>query len=160
MAIFANFGKIKGSTTAEGYKDMIEFHDFQLGSGRQINMEVGKGMERESTKPSISQVTMNKKMDKSSTDFFVGSLAGQAIDKVEINFVKTSKGALETYATYTLENVLVDNYTVSGHKEGHPEETVSLAYTKIEMKYHPRKADNTKGSPIPVGYDVDKGAKI
>ena len=160
MAIYANFGKIKGSTTAEGYKDMIEFTDFQLGSGRQISMEVGKGTERESTKPAISQITLNKRMDKSSPDFFIGALAGKALDKVEINFAKTSKGALETYTTYTLENVLVDNYTVTGYKEGHPEESVSLAYTKIEMKYHPRKSDNTKDSPIPVGYDVDKGAKV
>ena len=160
MAIYADFGKTKGSVTAEGFKDHIEFSSFSLGSGRSIYMEVGKGTEREPTAPSISEVTMLKQMDKSSPDFFLGSMVGKALDKVEIKFVKTSEGALENYLTYTLHDVLVSAYDVSGAKEENPMETINLAYTKIEMKYHPRKSDNTKGSAIPVGYDVDKGKKL
>ena len=160
MAIYADFGKIKGSVTAEGFKDHIEFTSFGLGSGRAITMEVGKGTEREPTAPSAGEVTLAKTMDKSSPDFFVNSMAGKAIDKAEIKFVKTSEGALERYLTYTLHDVLVSAYDVSGAKEENPSETISLAYTKIEMKYHPRKSDNTKDSAIPTGYDVDKGKKL
>ena len=160
MAIYADFGKIKGSVTAEGFKDHIEFSSFSLGSGRSIFMEVGKGTEREPTAPTISEVTVIKSMDKSSPDFFLGSMVGKAIDKAEIKFVKTSEGALERYLTYTLHDVLVSAYDVGGQKEENPTETLSLAYTKIEMKYHPRKSDNTNDSAIPAGYDVDKGKKL
>ena len=160
MAIYADFGKIKGSVTAEGFKDHIELASFGLGSGRNIFMEVGKGTERESTAPNIGEVSMNKTMDRSSSELFAGSMAGKAIDKVEIKFVKTSEGALERYLTYTLHDVLVSAYNVSGAREQQPTESLSLAYTKIELKYHPRKSDNTKGSAIPVGYDVSKGKKL
>ena len=160
MAIYADFGKIHGSVTAEGFKNHIEFNSFKLGSGRHILMEVGKGTNREGSIPSISEVSMDKKMDKSSPYFFVGSVAGKAIDKVEIKFVKTSKGGTEKYLTYTLYNVLVSGYDIGGSKDGDPQEHIGLAYTKIEMKYHPRNAENTTNSAIPTGYDVDTGKKL
>ena len=155
MDIFADFGKIKGSVTAKGYQNHVELSSLGFMSGSAVWMEIGKGATRDGhNKPFFSEVSFNKKMDKSSVAFFVGSMAGKAIDKVEIKYVKTSKDATETYLTYTLHTVLVSDYAVVIDKDGDPQENISLAYDMIEMKYHPRKADNTNDSAMPAGYDL------
>ena len=58
--------------------------------------------------------------------------------------------------------MLVSSYSISGVGEddsGDPMESLSLAYTTIELKYHPRKRDNTLDSAIPAGYDLTLAAK-
>ena len=161
LAIYAKFGKIEGSVCAKGYENHIEWEKLSFYSDRRVSMEVGIHGEREADKPFISGVSLSKKMDKASPYFFTSALAGKAIDKVEIKCVKTSEDAIEEYLTYVLEDVLVSDYMFAGvEEEGEPTEHVSLAYNKIEMKYRPRKEDNSLGSPIPGGYDVKFGKKI
>ena len=159
MAIYMKMGKIAGDVSASGFEQYIELFSFEFGSGRGISMSVGSGKEREATKPSLSEVTCAKAMDKASPYLFLESCVGKAIDKVEIKFVKTSADALENYLTYTLDNVLISSYSAASEGED-PSETLSLAYTKVEMKYHPRKPDNTLDSAIPAGYDLELGKKV
>ena len=159
MAIYMKLGKIAGDVTAEGFQQYIECYSFQFGAGRGISMSVGGGKDREATKPSLSEVTLSKSMDKASPYLFLEACVGKAIDKVEIKFVKTSADALENYLTYTLDKVLVSSYSASSGGD-EPSESLSLAYTKVEMKYHPRKPDNTLDSAIPAGYDLELGKKI
>ena len=159
MAIYMKMGKISGDVSSQGFKDYIECYSFQFGSGRGISMSVGSGKEREATKPSLSEVTLSKSMDKASPYLFLESCVGKAIDKVEIKFVKTSADSLENYLTYTLDKVLVSSYSASSGGD-EPSESISLAYTKLEMKYHPRKPDNTLDSAIPAGYDLELGKKV
>ena len=159
MTIYANFGKIQGSVSAKGYENHVELESLSFASGREISMEVGITGDREADKPFISEVALTKQMDKASPSLFVGALASKAIDKVEIKFVKTSADSLENYLTYTLDKVLVSSYSASSGGD-EPSESISLAYTKIEMKYHPRKPDNTLDSAIPAGYDLELGKKL
>ena len=160
MGIYADFGKIQGSCTAKGFENHIEWEHFGFCANRNITMKVGAGSERESDKPDVGQFTLAKKMDKSSPHMFLETLVGKAIDKVQVKCVKTSGDAVEQYLSYTLSDVLVSTYSISGHDEGDPFESVTLAFNKIEMKYHPRKEDNTLDNPIPAGYDVKAGKKL
>ena len=160
MAIYAKFGKMQGSVTAEGFENDIECQSFNFGGGRFISMEVGTGKDREGTKPFLTEFILTKQMDKSSPHMWLGSLVGKAIDKVEVQCIKTSDDALEKYLTYTLEDVLVSAYDLSNEQGTNGLEAVNLAYNKIEMKYHPREADNTLGGAIPAGYDVKAGKKL
>ena len=159
MAIYVKMGSIEGNVTAKGFEKHIECLAANFGITRHVSMSVGSGKEREATKPSLSEVTLSKSMDKASPYLFLESCVGKAIDKVEIKFVKTSADALENYLTYTLDKVLVSSYSASSGGD-EPSESISLAYTKIEMKYHPRKPDNTLDSAIPAGYDLELGKKV
>ena len=160
MAIYATFGKIEGSVTAEGFTNHILCKSFHFATGRFVSMEVGTGKDREGTSPFLSEFILTKQMDKSSPHMWLGSLVGKAIDKVEVKCIKTSDDAVEQYLSYTLEDVLVSSYDLTGDKSSDGIEAVNLAYNKIEMKYHPREDDNTLGNPIPVGYDVKFGKKL
>jgi type VI secretion system secreted protein Hcp len=159
MAIYVKFGKIEGDVSAEGWEKWIEAGSFQFGAGRGISMSVGSGREREATKPSLSEVTVTKSMDKSSPYLFLEACVGKATDKVVIDFVKTSADKLENYLKYTLYDALVSSYSASSGGED-PSESVSIAYNKFEMKYFPRKKDNTLDSPVPAGYDLEAGKKL
>ena len=159
MAIYMKLGKIEGNVTSASHEKWVEAYSFQFGSGRGISMSVGSGKEREATKPSLSEVTVSKAMDKASPYLFLESCVGKAIDKVEIHFVKTQADVLETYLIYELEKCLVSSYSASSGGD-EPSESISLAYTKIIMKYHPRKNDNTLDSAIPAGYDLELGKKV
>jgi type VI secretion system secreted protein Hcp len=159
MSIYMSFGNIAGSVTAQGYDKHIECKTVSFGNQRFISMPVGSGKEREVDKPALAEIVIEKKADKSTPYLFQESVAGKAIDKIEIKFVKTAKDNIETYMTYTLYDVLVSSYVSATEKEGDPEETVALNYTKFELKYHPRKNDNTLDSAIPVGYDLKLAKK-
>jgi type VI secretion system secreted protein Hcp len=150
--------KIDGDVTAKGHEKWIDLHSFQWGVGRGIGSPVGRGAERESSAPSLSEVTVTKDMDASSPYLFTEAVIGKT-KKVVIEFVKTSGDQLETYLVYTLTNVLVSGYSVSSGGDK-PSESLSLNYTKFEMKYTPQKGDANAGSPIPAGYDLAAATKV
>ena len=160
MGIYADFGQIEGSVTAKGFENHIEWDSFGFSADRVISMKVGAGEERESDKPNIGQFTLTKKLDKSSPKMFLSAVVGKAIDKVEVKCVKTSSDSVEHYLSYILSDVLVSSYAVSGHEADDPYESVFLAFNKIEMKYHPRKPDNSLDSALQSGYDVKIGKRL
>ena len=67
MAIYLEYTGIKGNVTAEGYKDHIAVQSVQFGVGRGISMEAGNLSNRESTRPSLSEITLTKAADNSVT---------------------------------------------------------------------------------------------
>ena len=160
MAIYVKMGNIEGNVTAKGYEKHIEFLTAGFGNTRHVSMSVGSGKEREVDRPQLQEIALVKEADRATPYLFHEACAGKAIDKVEINFVKTSNDATETYMQYVLSNVLVSGYSAAGGSDSDPTEQIILAYTKFELKYHPRKKDNTLDSAIPAGYDLDQAKKI
>jgi type VI secretion system secreted protein Hcp len=162
MAIYMKMGKIEGNVTAQGYEKLIECDSAMLGVARFVNMSVGSGKEREVHAPQPIEVVITKNADKATPYMFGESLAGKAIDEVELKFVKTANDAIETFMTWTLKDVLISSYNASGfgESEGEPMESLMLAYTKVEMKYHPRNPDNTLAAAIPAGYDLRLAKKL
>lgn len=155
MAIYMKYGKIDGDVTAAGHEKWIELHSLQWGVGRGISSPVGHSAERESSAPSISEVTITKDMDKASPILFGQACWGEGT-KCELHLVKTDKGKLSTYMTYELTNTLISGYSVSSGGDK-PTESLSLNFTKVEMKYIPHDA-GTKGSgPVPAMYDLATG---
>jgi type VI secretion system secreted protein Hcp len=156
MPIYMNFDekKIKGDVTTEGYTEWIELHSFQWGVGRGISTPVGSDSDRESSMPSVSEVTVTKDQDKATIELLKAALEGEGV-KVVIDFVKTDKKP-ETFLTYELTDVLISGYSVSSGGD-RPSESLSLNFTKIECKYTPMKSKNEKGDPKSVTYNISEG---
>ena len=158
MPIYMKFEGIEGDVTAEGHKKWIDLNSMQWGVGRGISSPTGQAAEREASAPSISEVTITKMMDKTTPLLFTQSLIGDG-KKVEIHLVKTYKDKLETYMEYVLTDTMISGYSVSSGGDA-PSESLSLNFTKVEMKYHPHDSKGVAGSPIPAGYDIGAGKKI
>ena len=154
MAIYLQYDGIKGNVTADGYKDHIAVMSVQFGVGRGISMEAGNMSNRESTRPSISEVTITKAADNSVTGLFKEAVTGSAGKKVVIKFVRTGADKVQEYMDYALEDALVSGYSISASSEGEPVESISLSFSKIMINYKDFDKTNKSGNPQRVGYDL------
>lgn len=155
MAIYMQIGDIKGNVSADGHDKWIELSSFQFGVGRSIPMFVGKQTDREASQPSLSEISCSKVMDDSSPYLFQESVKGDS-KKVVIHVVKTGTKKLETVVEYTLDSCLVSSYSVTTGGD-RPDESFSLAYTKLEMKYIVWDEAHKVASQVPVSYDLATG---
>ncbi len=152
MAIYMKYGNIKGSVTTEGFKDWIELNSFQWGVGRSIGTAARGALSREHSEPSLSEVTVTKLTDVASPKLFLDAVAGKLDNKVTIKFTTTTKGKVETFLTYELENTGLSHYSLSSGGDM-PMESLSLNFTKITETFTGMQPGIT-GSPETVGYDL------
>lgn len=152
MAIYVKFGDIKGSATHQDHKDWLDITSMQWGVGRAISTPVGAAANRESSEPSISEVTLTKNMDVSSAKLLSEACSGKTGKEVEIDLVTTGDPG-NTYAKYKLHDALISGYSVSTGGD-RPSESLSINFTKITFTYTPYDKDNKAGNPITVDYDI------
>src|SRR5262249_10434514 len=112
VSIYMNYNNIKGDVTADGHAGWIELHSFQWGVGRGISSPTGASADRESSAPSVNEITVSKMTDISSTKLLNEAYQGEG-QKVEIDFCKTDAGVLEVFMKYTLEDCLISGYSAS-----------------------------------------------
>ncbi len=155
MSIYLEYDGIKGNVTADGYADHIAVLSVQFGVGRGISMEAGNLSNRESTRPSLSEISLTKVADNSVTAIFKESVTGSAGKKVTIKFVRTGADKVQEYMSYTLEDCIVSAYSISAESEGEPMESISLSYSKIMINYSDFDKTNKSGNPQRVGYDLE-----
>ena len=158
MAIFLEIEDIDGSVTAAGHEDWIEVDSLQWGVGRAIASGIGTAADRESSKPSISEISLSKMMDASSPLIFTEACVGVS-QLVTIHLCKTGEEDLETYMEYELTNCMISGYSVSSGGD-RPTETISLSFTQMVMTYTPSDSEGAGGDPIPAGYDMELGTKV
>ena len=155
MAIYLEYQGIKGNVTAVGYKDHIAVQSVQFGIGRGISMEAGNLSNRESTRPSLSEINLTKVADNSVTAIFKEAVTGSAGKKVVVKFVRTGADKVQEYMDYTLEDCLVSGYSLSADSESEPLEQITLSYAKIMINYSDFDKTNKSGNPQRVGYDLE-----
>jgi type VI secretion system secreted protein Hcp len=153
MAIFMQYGSsIKGNVTTEGFANWIELNSLQWGTGRAMTTPTSKATAREASAPSISEVTVTKQLDPSSNGLFTDAVAGEMNTSCVIAFTTTTAGQTTEFLRYTLTNTGVSGYSVSSGGD-RPTESLSLNFTKIEIKYSDMDSKNS-GTPNTVGYDL------
>ncbi|ARU56392.1 hemolysin-coregulated protein [Oleiphilus messinensis] len=162
MAIFLNYNddEITGNVTAKGYENWIKVDNVEFGLGRGITMEAGNMSNREATRPTISEVTVNKVMDGASSGIFKEALVGSDGKKIVISVVKTGADQVDEYVKYELEDALVSSYSMSAGDVGPPTEVLSFSFAKITMTYVAADKANTAGNQGIVGYDLEAGRKL
>ena len=157
MAIYLQVEGIEGDVTAEGHEGWIECESLDWGVQRAIHTPTGRAEGRESAAPSVSEITINKLVDKASPNLFADACVGRERG-VKIDFVRIGE-AMQTYLEYELSNSLISGYSVSADGE-RPTESVSFNFTRIEMKYTPYDAAHRAQSPIVAGYDISLGTRV
>jgi type VI secretion system secreted protein Hcp len=155
------FDGIDGDVTAKGYEKYIELDSAQVGVNRSITNASGRGVNREASAPSISEIVVTKKEDNASAKLFKESLQGEG-KKVEIHFCTNDAGQVQTFQKLELENTLVSNYSMSGHGQGdgRPMESLALNFTKIMFTHTPLDDKHGTGSPETVGYNLAERAPV
>lgn len=151
--IYMKYGTINGGVTESTHTNWIALNSFQFGVERPISALAGTS-EREPGAPVVSDITITKVMDSSSTALFSEAFQGTP-QTVTIDLVKTDgTGQAVTYAEYVLSNALVSSYSVSSGGDN-PTESIAISFTKITFKFTPQNPDGSVGTPTPpVGWDL------
>ena len=154
MAVYMKYEGIPGNATADGYKDFIRIASIQFGVGRGITMEAGNLANRESTKPSISEITCTTEVDKCVTALFKEAISGSAGKDVKIAIVQTGTDKLIEYMTIDTKDTLVSgwSFTADGDNKGFL--TFSLSFAEIDLSYNDYDSKNKGGSPLRSGYNL------
>ena len=160
MAIYVKWDGVKGNITEAGYTDHMSVNSFSFGVGRGITMETGNMANREASRPSVSEITLSKLVDKATTSIFKESVSGSKGKKIILKFLKTGDGKDVEFMTYELEDALVSAYSISASGTGQPMENISLSFSKIMVKYNDFDKNNKSASPQIVGYDLAKGSSL
>jgi type VI secretion system secreted protein Hcp len=158
MPIFMNYKNIPGDVGSQGHDNWIELESFEWGVGRGIHNGCGSGRDRESTTPSVNEITVSKDNDSASSNLLRASLglppAGEGQD-VQIDFCKTDTSDPEPYLMVTLKNALVSSWAISSSGD-RPTETLTLNFTFVEFKTITMDAANGTSKPDPTQYDLTK----
>jgi type VI secretion system secreted protein Hcp len=152
VPIYMNYDGVKGDVLEEGHKDWVELSSFQWGVGRGISSPTGRDADRESSAPSVSEITVTKAQDKSSSQLLNESLQGEG-KTVKIDFCRTNKDKMDVYITFELTNTMISGFSASSGGD-RPTESLSLNFTKIAATYTPSDPTNAGASPETVTYDL------
>lgn len=152
MAIYMKYGSVNGDVTTTGYTQWIELDSLQWGVGRAIGSAERGAESREASEPSISEVTVTKRMDVSSTGMVQDAWGGELNNTVTIKLTTTTKNGVIDFLEYDLENCGLSGYSVSSSGDM-PVEHMSLNFTKITHRF---KGLNpaTQGNPASASYDL------
>jgi type VI secretion system secreted protein Hcp len=143
---------IPGDVTATDHESWIELNSVQWGVARSIAAPVGAVADRESSAPTVSEITVSKANDKASPKLFVEALEGEG-KTVQIDFCKTDAGKLQAYISLTLTNCMISGNTVSSSGD-RPQESLTLSFTKFQFKNLAMKAAGDPGEPEILTYDL------
>jgi type VI secretion system secreted protein Hcp len=154
MAVYMKYAAINGDVTTNGFKEYIELTGVQWGVGRGVAMQSGSGEGRESTLPSLSEVTITKDYDTSSPDLLKEALSGAAKD-VDIVFVRTNQAGSgsDKYLEVKMKDVIMSGLNMSS-SGGKPSESIYLNYSSISFVSVPMKDDGSQGTQSVVNFDL------
>ncbi len=155
MSIYMKYSSpdVKGNVKTAGFEEQIEVYSLNWGTARAVSVAVGKSGNRESSTPSVSEVTLTKELDNASGGLLKEAFSSSTKAKVTFAFVRTDETGSKEYLTATLTDVAVTAYSIASGGD-RPTEQLSLSFIKIEWKFIPVKPDGTDGSAFPVTYDL------
>jgi type VI secretion system secreted protein Hcp len=156
MAIYMKYTNpsITGGVSTKGYAGQVDILSFSEGVSRDVKAATGKGGNREAGTPYVSEIQLSKELDESSGDLLKEAYGGQGKATVTLTFIRTDTAGGTPYLVYTLSNVMLSSYQISGTGSDRPMESFALNFTKIETKFTPQKDDGTAGTPAVVTYDL------
>lgn len=161
MPIYLKIQGMEGDVSAKGHEKWIEVSCMNFNVSRNINTKPGAVSDRESTRPSISEIEISKTIDKTSPHLFSEACVGKS-KLVNLDICRTGE-TLSAYVQYTLSNAIISYYGIIISSDTHglqPTEKIRINFDKIEMKVIPFDAKHNPGSPIPAGYDLAGAHKI
>ena len=129
--IFLKLGDIKGACQDAKHKDQIEVESFGYGVSNSVNStEKAKG--NPGGEACIhSDVSMNKVIDKTSTQLYAYCSVGKIFPEAIIDCCEEE----DPLFNIKLTNAAIASVSVGGGTGGVPTESLVLSFSKIEWKY-------------------------
>lgn len=152
--MFLKLEGIEGESNDDIKKKHIEIASFHVGGANTGSFSAATG--GGTSKVNLQDVQFTKIIDKSSPNLFGYLTTGKHIEKATIT-VRKAGGDPKDFFTITLSPCLVSSYNISGHEGGgHPQESFSLNFDKIEYEYKTQDDKGALGAAIKKTYETSK----
>jgi type VI secretion system secreted protein Hcp len=150
--LFLKLDNIKGASIDDQHKDWIDVLSYSLGASNPGSS--GQGGGGGGGKVSFSDLSLAKLVDASTPFLLEGVATGKMFKEAILEVVRTGQNPVP-FLVYTLEDVLISSYSVSGSSGGGlPTEALSLNFEKIKVEYRKDDKGGKIGSPITFAYDL------
>jgi type VI secretion system secreted protein Hcp len=157
MTIYLKYEGVDGDITTKGFEKQIEVMSFSLGTNRNIKSAARRDTNRESDEPTISEVTVVKLWDAtSSPKLFEESVAGKLNHKATFTFTTENEGAVEKYLEIELTDTAVSSFQMSDGGGDKPTESLALNFSKITYRPFIVGADKSSKAGSTVMWDLQK----
>jgi type VI secretion system secreted protein Hcp len=140
------------STSKTGFIDILSF---SIGASNTSTYGAGaSGMEAKAGRADLSNLSIMKVLDKTSTTLFNHCCSGDILKKVYILYDKPVGTEQADYYRVYLQDALITSVQQSGSNEN-PTESVSFAFQAIEIAYKAEKDDGTLDGAIAAGFNLE-----
>jgi type VI secretion system secreted protein Hcp len=161
MAAFDYFLRIDGVTgesTDDKHKGEIDVESFSWGESHPPSPHAGSGGGK--GKVQIEDLHISARTTKASPQLLIACAAGTHFKSAVLTGRRSGGKAQADFLTFSLSDVLVTDYHVTGTEAEPPRDAVSLSFGKIEVEYKEQKADGSLGASTKVGWDVKKNQQF
>jgi type VI secretion system secreted protein Hcp len=152
--IFGKFTGIAGESTAEGRKDWIDVLSYSFGASNPASFASGGGGSQ--GKVDFSDFHFVKTVDKSSPALLLNLASGKHFQEALFDVVQSGGQPQQPFLQYKFSDVLITSYNASGAGGGGVLESLSFAFSKVEMTYRPQDGKGGFGAPVTMFWDVAK----
>jgi type VI secretion system secreted protein Hcp len=149
--IFAKIGDIKGESLDSKHKDEIEVLSFSWGVANPGSVTHGGG--GGAGKPTFQDLSIVHHIDKATPALLKACATGTHLKEATITHRKAGKGQQE-YLVVKLNDIIITAVSHGGTAGQLPDETVSLAFAKVDLEYKPQKPDGSLDAGIHFKYDL------
>ena len=140
------------STSKTGAIDILSF---SFGASMSSTYGTGaSGKEAKAGRVDLSNLTIMKVLDNTSTTLFSHCVSGDIIKKVILLYDKPVGDKQADYYRIHLADALITSIQHSGSNDN-PTESVSFAYQAIEVAYKAENDDGTLAGAIPKGFNLE-----
>ncbi len=153
---FLRIDGIQGESADAKHKGQIEVESFSWGE-TQTTAAAGGGGGAGRTVP--DPLNVEAVTSKASPQLLLACASGQHFRSAVLTGRKAGKEQLE-FLTFSLTDVLVRSYHVSGSQSGPPTDSVELTFGRIQVEYKEQKADGSLGPSTKAGWDFKTNAKV
>ena len=156
---FFKITNVKGESTDDKHKGEIEVESWSFGGNNAASFSSGGG--GGAGKVALQDLHFTKKTDMASVKLLVAMATGEHLPTATLTCRKAGKDQQE-YLVITLSDTMVSSYQTSGSggSGALPMEQISIAYSKIEVKYKEQKPDGSLGGEVVGGWDLKANKKV
>jgi type VI secretion system secreted protein Hcp len=150
--VFLKLGDIKGESKDSKHEGEIDVLSWSWGISQTGAMNAGGG--GGAGKANFSDLSFMHAFDKASPVLMKACATGEHFDAATLVSRKAGKGQ-QDYLIVKMKEVFITSIQPSGSSE-HPMESVSMAFSHVDVEYKPQKADGSLDAGVHFIYDIKK----
>ena len=133
-------GKIKGEARGRGHDDDIVVHGWRWG----LSVSTAVGSARATSQRSYTALTVDKQIDSATTALMSALATNDEVKELTLA-MRRAGGEQEDYFTIKLKAGRISSLQHEADAEGRTVETVTVAFTQVELEYRPQGTSGRRG---------------